>query len=88
MARSFKPYVSVEIPYRYSGQYLEDVRAGVIQKSFNTYSELKSNLKRLLEDSVDNKVCVYRHRRGEWGEWFEHWSMVNRKPTITKKGWL
>jgi hypothetical protein len=87
MAKAFRPYVWVEIPYKYSGKYLEDVRGGVIQKSFETYSKLKTNLKRLLKDSINNEVRVYRHRRGEWGEWFEHWNIVDGKPKIVKEGW-
>jgi hypothetical protein len=40
------------------------------------------------EDSGGNEVCVYRRRRGEWGEWFENWFRVNGIPEIIKEGWM
>jgi len=58
------------------------------QTSFSTYRELKKNLKLLLDRSTDNDLTVYRERRGEWGEWFERWSMIQGKPKITKQGWM
>ena len=53
--------------------------------SFSTYAEVKRNMKLLLQRSNDNEVRVNRSRRGEWGEWFEYWSMSNGKPVITGK---
>jgi hypothetical protein len=44
-------------------------------------------MKYLLEVSDNNEVSVYRHRRGEWGEWFEKWAMINGRPQIWKQGW-
>jgi hypothetical protein len=42
----------------------------------------------ILEEHIgDRPVFVVRSRRGEWGEWFEHWELINGKPTIVKKGW-
>jgi len=58
-----------------------------VVSSIPTYKEVKSELKRLISDSSDNQVCVYRSKRGEWGEWFEHWSIDNNKLIITKQGW-
>lgn len=63
---------------------------------FNTYAEVKRNMRLLLDRSiVGNKlrtnaeVFVSRSRRGEWGEWFEYWGYnAERKPVITKQGWL
>jgi len=49
---------------------------------------VKRNMKLLLQRSNDNEVRVNRSRRGEWGEWFEYWSMSNGKPVITRKGWM
>jgi hypothetical protein len=35
------------------------------------------------------EVSVFRHRRGEWGEWFENWQFnAEREPTIVKEGWM
>jgi len=54
----------------------------------NTYAEVKSRMKEFLQDSHNNEVNVSRSRRGEWGEWFEYWSMSNGKPVINKQGWM
>ena len=88
MARAFRPSVSVHVPRNYSGEFDKHICNGSIQKSFGTYAEVKRRMRDLLEISNDNEVCVYRHRRGEWGEWFEHWSMVNGRPEITRSGWM
>jgi hypothetical protein len=88
MARAFRPSVSVHVPRNYSGEFDKHICNGSIQKSFGTYAEVKRRMRDLLEISNDNEVCVYRHRRGEWGEWFEHWSMINGRPEITRSGWM
>jgi hypothetical protein len=44
-------------------------------------------MKAFMNDSFDENVSVYRSRRGEWGEWFEHWSKVGGKCKIIKEGW-
>lgn len=56
---------------------------------FNTYAELKKALReRILHEHIgEDEVFVSRSRRGEWGEWFEKWALVNGKPTIIKQGW-
>lgn len=75
---------------------LHDYRVGrfrctspYITERFKTYAELKKALKgRILHDHIgEDRVFVTRSRRGEWGEWFEKWELINGKPTITKKGW-
>lgn len=56
--------------------------------SFNTYAELKTNLKEYLQENEEPYISVFRSRRGEWGEWFEHWELgSNGKPKIIKEGW-
>ena len=57
-------------------------------RSYKTYRELKKDLRGAIEMSRDNEVTVSRSRRGEWGEWFERWSIIQGKPKITKQGWL
>jgi hypothetical protein len=66
------------------------VRSPYVTKRFNTYAELKKALKDyILHNHIgDDEVCVSRSRRGEWGEWFEKWALVNNKPTIVKQGWM
>lgn len=72
MARMFRPYA----------------RIGREWKPFKTYTELKRKLKELIQESPDGEVFVSRSRRGEWGEWFEYWSLSNGQPVITKQGWM
>ncbi len=87
MARAFRPTVMVSVPRSYYGDFAHNVSNGYIQKSFPTYTEVKKRMKYLLEVSDNNEVSVYRHRRGEWGEWFEKWAMINGRPQIWKQGW-
>ena len=56
---------------------------------FKTYAELKKALKdRILHEHIgEDEVFVTRSKRGEFGEWFEKWALVDGKPKITKKGW-
>jgi hypothetical protein len=37
---------------------------------------------------TDDSIFVSRSRRGQWGEWFEHWDLINGEPKITKQGWM
>jgi hypothetical protein len=66
------------------------VTSPYITKSFKTYAELKKALKDyILHNHIgDDEVVVSRSRRGEWGEYFEKWALVNNKPTIVKQGWM
>jgi predicted methyltransferase len=52
-----------------------------------TYRKLIPLIKEYLPLSLDGEISIHRSRRGEWGEWFEVWRMVNGKPTIIKQGW-
>lgn len=88
MAKAFRPSVYVNVPSNFYGGSEYFVINNRIQKSFGTYAEIKRRMRELLNLSSDNEVCVYRHRRGEWGEWFEYWSLVNGKPQITRSGWM
>ena len=88
---NFKPQVtymtlSSKLDYQNS-RY--GVRSPYKTERFNTYVELKKALKdRILHDHIGSEpVFVSRSRRGEWGEWFEKWELVNGKPTIIKQGW-
>jgi hypothetical protein len=44
-------------------------------------------IKEYLPLSLDDEISIHRSRRGEWGEYFEVWQLVNGKPTIVKQGW-
>lgn len=72
-----QPYVS----------YLKDNKTKGF--TFPSYAKVKKYMKRWLEESDHKKVSVYRQRRGQWGEWFEHWQFNHaRKPVIVKQGWM
>lgn len=88
MAKAFRPQVSVKVSYDYRGEFERSISNGRIQRQFSTYTEVKKRMKDLLKISYDNEVSVYRHRRGEWGEYYEKWALINGKPTIIKQGWL
>jgi hypothetical protein len=57
-------------------------------RTFKTYAELKKNLPQAIEDTIEDYVTVSRSRRGEWGEWFEHWILFNGNLVKIKEGWL
>lgn len=57
-------------------------------REFPTYRELKKNLVNLLKEDKENIVTVYRSRRGEWGEWFEKWGLLDGKPVLLKESWM
>jgi len=57
-------------------------------RTFPSYRELKKNLVAMLNEDQEHIVTVYRHRRGEWGEWFEKWGLYEGKPVKLKEGWL
>ena len=55
---------------------------------FKTYRELLKKLPELIKQDDDSEgLFVLRTRRGEWGEWFERWKLVEGKPAIIKQGW-
>jgi hypothetical protein len=58
-----------------------------IRETYKTYRELKKNLHRVLAVTNEPYISVYRSRRGEWGEWFEHWALINGKLKIITQGW-
>jgi len=53
-----------------------------------TYREFKRTVAELLKESDSKEVTIFRERRGEWGEWFERWELIQGKPKITKKTWM
>ena len=62
-------------------------RGDNFNKYFRTYKEVKRKMTEFIEASYDGQVNVYRSRRGEWGEWFEHWEKIGKKKVIVKEGW-
>lgn len=88
---NFKPqvtYMTSESRHDYNVDRYR-VNSPYVTKRFNTYAELKKALKDyILHNHIgDDEVFVSRSRRGQWGEYFEKWELVNNKPTIVKQGW-
>jgi hypothetical protein len=84
----FKPQASFA-----TDESIRDYRNGYrksreITNVYPTYDKLRRGMKAMLNASIDEMVYVSRSRRGEWGEWFEYWSLVNGKPKIIKQGWM
>lgn len=73
-----KPHIHVAV---------DNTKRSWIGYVYPTYRILVSNIKKHLAESNNNELVVYRTRRGEWGEWYEYWSLINGKPKITKQGW-
>lgn len=85
---NFKPQASYKTKESIS-DYRNNMRnCETITKRFKTYRELKKELKQMLSDSFNDVVSVSRSRRGEWGEWFEKWELIDGKPKITNQGWM
>jgi hypothetical protein len=86
MSIRWKPQCVLPNP-NYTGDYWNK-EPKTIHKVYDTYRELKKNLPELIEQDNDPEgLFVLRSRRGEWGEWFERWKMINGKPQIIKEGW-
>lgn len=84
---NFKPQISY-ITEESIRDYRNNMGSRTITKQFDTYAKLKKRLKAILTSNLDEYAFVSRSRKGEWGEWFEHWALVNGKPRIIKQGWL
>ena len=87
MAKAWRPffyYVTDESRRQYRNGWR---KSGQIYKDFPTYTQLKREIKTYLEENITENITVFRTRRGEWGEWFEHWKLQGGKAVITKKGW-
>jgi hypothetical protein len=86
---NFKPQVTIitkQTIQEHMDSYGKKTRYRIIQ--YPTYVELKRNLKQHLEENFEVEVSVSRSRRGNWGEWFENWKLINGKPEIVKQGWM
>lgn len=85
---TFKPQASFA-----TEQSIQDYNNGwrksrEITNEYPTYAKLKSALKAMLNASFNEMVYVSRSRRGEWGEWFEHWTLEKGRPKKIKEGWM
>ena len=84
-----KPQITV-ITQETNRDYHNNINVKSPYKSiqYPTYKELKKNLMKHLLENLENQVAVCRSKRGEWGEWFENWTLVNGNPQIVKQGWM
>jgi hypothetical protein len=55
-----------------------------VEKTYKTYAALRKEMRAMMNDSEDNIVEVIRTRRGEWGQWFERWSVNQRTNKLEK----
>lgn len=79
-AQPFKPFFDTE-PNR------EHPKSVFIERP--TYRQLKKELPALMKEYGQDKVTVFRSRRGEWGEWFEKWELLpSGKLVKTNSGWM
>ena len=82
MARNNRPGVWIQPSMRDKSEWRE----------FKTYRELKKNIRSLIEENQGvasgNEITVFRSRRGNCGEWYEKWSIINGKPKCFEKGWM
>ena len=86
---NFKPQIRV-ITQETNRDYHNNINARSPYKFilYPTYRELKKNIQKHLLENLEPEVSVSRSKRGEWGEWFENWQLVNGKPKIVKQGWM
>lgn len=85
---NFKPQVSYVTKDSQRDYWNGTRKSMYITERFKTYRELLKKLPTILEHSIDVYVSVVRSKRGEWGEWFEHWQLDDdNKPVIIKQGW-
>lgn len=90
----FKPQVTYMTrkslnDYYNASPYAKPKPKKYIVKQYDTYRELKKDLKEICENNIDDDgVHVVRSRRGQWGEWNERWKLDNNgKPTIVSETW-
>jgi len=87
MAR-FKPQVSYKTDDSQMDYWNGDRTSEELTEEFHTYAQLKSRMKAILNKSQTGHAFVVRSRRGQWGEWFEHWYLDdNGKAYISVHGW-
>ena len=81
-----KPFVTF---YKLTPHSNSDVYVDILlSKCYSTYRDLKRNMLKYFSDKGANLAIVTRFRRGQWGQWFEHWEEVDGKLKIIKQGWL
>ena len=88
---NFKPQVTVMTQESNRDYHMRQGKTPYKTIQYKTYRELLKNLPTHVAESLESYVTVSRSRRGEWGEWFEHWRLggTKEKPRAIKikEGW-
>lgn len=84
---NFKPQITVITQESNRDYYWRQAKSPYVVIQYKTYKELRKNIFTHLSENLEAQVSVCRSKRGQWGEWFENWKLVNGKPTIVKEGW-
>jgi hypothetical protein len=84
---NFKPQLLYMTNQSVDDYYAHRRNSEYIRETYTTYVELKKDLPRVLAETNEAYISVYRSRRGEWGEWGETWGLIDNKPKIIKQGW-
>lgn len=86
---NFKPQITVITEEtRRDAAYSYGKKSPYKSIQYKTYKELKKNIKKHLEENIEDTVSVLRSRRGEWGEFYEIWTLLDGKPVIVRSGWM
>jgi hypothetical protein len=92
--RSNKPYVmtinedgkKVFVEYDTYRELLKNLKQTI--KDYLTFRDRSQNRYSINDLSNREYISVYRTKRGEWGEYFEHWLLKNDELEIIKHGWM
>ena len=85
---NFKPEIRVITEETKRDYYNRQGKSAFVSIQYPTYRELLKNLRKHLEENLEPTVSVLRSRRGEWGEYYEHWMLGGGKPVKVKEGWM
>jgi hypothetical protein len=79
MSIRWKPFYWLDTERQHQRDYNE----------FPTYKALLKSLPEAIRKSPSKEVCIFRSKRGEFGEWFEYWSLdTNGRLVMGKSGWM
>ena len=54
-----------------------------------TFRQLKKDLPALMKEYGMDEATVFRSRRGDWGEWFEKYTLNDKKKLVRGNfGWM
>ena len=57
-------------------------------REYPTYRGLVKDLPNLFKElNGTDTIHITRQLRGQWGQRFEYWKMIDGKPSIVKEGW-